>query len=75
MSGDGSASNNLASILQLFFMCLIISATLKEKKERWTKRDKEEKFVVGVIKKKEIGFQDSCSIAIFVKSELVVSRC
>jgi len=49
-----------------FFMCSIVGATLKEKRERWTKKDKEEKIVVGTIKKKEIGFQDPCLIPIFV---------
>lgn len=72
-SGDGSASGNLASILSLLFMCLVVSATLIEKRGRWRKKDKEEKFVMGVVKKKELGFQDPCSIPIFVRNRLVVS--
>jgi hypothetical protein len=32
----------------------------------------EEKFVMGTIKKKERGFQDPCSIPIFIRNRLVV---
>jgi hypothetical protein len=51
-SGDGNASSNLASILSLLFMCSVVSATLKEKRGRWRKKDKEEKFVMGASRKR-----------------------
>ncbi len=40
----------------LFFLCLVVSTMLKRRekvRQRWTKKDKKEKIVVGAIKKKE----------------------
>ncbi len=46
----------------------------RRKKDRQkTKKDKEEKLVEKVLKKKEEGFQDPCLIPIFIGSRVVVS--